>query len=63
MAALTGHSCATPVAQAARTAGVKRLLLLHVNPISTADDPIGLPGIRAIFPHAELSHDGMVVDF
>jgi ribonuclease Z len=63
MAALTGHSCATPVAQAARAAGVKRLLLLHVNPISTADDPIGLPGIRAIFPHAELSHDGMIVDF
>lgn len=63
MAALTGHSCATPVAQAARAAEVKRLLLLHINPISTADDPIGMPTIQTIFPNAELAHDCMVVDF
>jgi ribonuclease BN (tRNA processing enzyme) len=63
MADLTGHSCATPVAEAARAAGVKRLLLLHTNPLDDSDDPVGLPTIRAIFPKAELAEDGMVVDF
>jgi ribonuclease BN (tRNA processing enzyme) len=63
MANLTGHSCSTPVAQAAKAAGVKRLLLVHMNPASTADDSIGLPGIRQIFPGAEIASDDTVVEF
>jgi len=63
MAALTGHSCATPVAEAAKAAGAKRLLLVHVNPASEEDDPIGLAGVKKIFPNAELGLDGMVVEF
>ena len=38
-AAKTGHSHTTPVAQVATRAGVKRLVLVHLNPLSTADDP------------------------
>jgi ribonuclease Z len=63
MAALTGHSCATPVAQAAKAAGVKRLVLVHVNPADDSDDPIGMPGILKIFPYAELASDGMTIEF
>jgi ribonuclease Z len=63
MATLTGHSCATPVAEAAQAAGAKRLLLVHMNPASEEDDPIGLPAIRKIFPKAEIAEDGTVLDF
>lgn len=62
-AELTGHSCATPVAEVARAANVGRLILVHVNPLSKADDPIGLDRVRKIFPAAEIGHDGMEVDF
>lgn len=63
MAQLTGHSCATPVASAAKAAGVKRLLLVHMNPQSEAQDPIGLPGICKIFPNVEIAQDEAVVEF
>jgi ribonuclease BN (tRNA processing enzyme) len=62
-AALTGHSCATSVAQVARAAGTRRLLLVHVNPLDDSDDPVGLVGMRAIFPATELGQDLMEVDF
>jgi ribonuclease Z len=63
LAQLTGHSCATPVANAAKAARVKRLILVHVNPLSEAADPIGVPKIQTIFPAAELGNDGMIVEF
>ena len=59
----TGHTCATQVAQVARAAGAKRLLLVHTNPADEREDPIGLPIIRAIFPNAELASDGMEIEF
>lgn len=62
-AELTGHSCTTPVAEAARAAGVGRLLLVHVNPLSTDDDPIGLDVARAIFPAVEIAEDGQEIEF
>jgi len=62
-AKLTGHSCTTPVAEVARRAGVKRLILTHINPMSDADDPIGLDVAQAIFPATELGADGMEVEF
>ena len=61
-AQLTGHSCTTPVAEVARAAGVGRLILVHVNPLSEADDPIGLATARAIFPRTEVAEDGMEVE-
>jgi ribonuclease Z len=59
----TGHSHTTPVAQVAQRAGVKRLVLVHLNPLSTADDPIGLDVARAIFPNTILGEDRMELEF
>jgi len=59
----TGHSFTTPVAEVARKAEVGRLVLVHLNPLSTDDDPIGLDVARAIFPATELGEDLMEVDF
>lgn len=59
----TGHSSTTPVARAAAAAGVKRLVLMHFNPLDPSDDPVGLASARAIFPATDLAHDGMALDF
>ncbi len=63
MAELTGHSFTTPVAKVARAAKVGRMILVHLDPQSVADDPIGLDVARAIFPATELGSDLMVVEF
>jgi ribonuclease Z len=62
-AAKTGHSCTTPVARLARQAGVKRLVLVHINPLATEDDPVGLEAARAIFPQTDLGEDLMEIEF
>jgi ribonuclease BN (tRNA processing enzyme) len=59
----TGHSHTTPVAEVARQAAVKRLVLVHFDPASTADDPIGLDTARAIFPNTILGEDLMELEF
>jgi ribonuclease Z len=59
----TGHSCITPVAQVAAEAAVKRLVLLHFNPLIDSDDPIDVASARRIFPATELSRDGMAIEF
>ena len=59
----TGHSCTTPVAQLAREAGVGRLVLVHLNPLSEEKDPIGLDVARAIFPRTEIGEDRMELEF
>lgn len=58
-----GHSTATPVAEVAREVGAGRLLLVHIDPMLPKDDPVGIAGMRAIFPETEVAEDGMVVDF
>lgn len=58
MADLTGHSYATAVAELALRSKVQSLVLVHVDPLSAAPDPIGLPGIQRIFPAAEIASDG-----
>lgn len=63
MAQLTGHSCITPVAQVAKAAGVGRLALVHINPLSVDDDPLGLETAREIFPNTVLGEDQMVLEF
>jgi ribonuclease BN (tRNA processing enzyme) len=62
-AELTGHSCITPVAEVAKRAGVKRLVLVHVNPLTGDADPIGLETARAIFPKTDLGSDGQEIEF
>lgn len=62
-AATTGHSTITPVVELARAAGVGRLVLIHVNPLSTDDEPFDLAAARKIFPHIEVGEDRMEIDF
>jgi ribonuclease Z len=62
LAERTGHSTTTPVAEVAKKAAAKRLIVTHFNPLDISADPIGLAGMRAIFPNADLAEDGMVVD-
>lgn len=59
----TGHSCTTPVAQLARAARAKRLVLVHINPLDTEEDPVDLAAARRIFPHTDLGEDLMEVEF
>jgi len=42
LALKTGHSCLSSVLAVAKAAQVKRLLLIHVNPLANEDDPLGL---------------------
>jgi ribonuclease Z len=62
-AALTGHSCLTPVLQVARAAQVKRLVLVHLNPLADSDEFLGLEQARHIFPAVETGYDGMEIEF
>ncbi len=62
-AAKTGHSCTTPVAQVARAAEVGRLVIVHVDPVVTEADPIGLDVARRIFLNTELGSDLQVIEF
>lgn len=63
LALMTGHSHTTPVAQVARKAGVGRLVLMHLNPLVDALDPIGLDVAQAIFPATELGVDKLELEF
>lgn len=58
----TGHTHATRVAMLARDAGVKRLLLVHIDPQLPGDDPIGIETVREIFPNADIAEDGLSVE-
>jgi ribonuclease BN (tRNA processing enzyme) len=59
----TGHSHTTPVAQLAKDAHAKRLILVHVDPQQEVDDPIGLDVARRIFPATIIGEDLMEFDF
>ena len=59
----TGHSSSSNVAKLARAAQVKRLYLVHVDPQRSDSDPVGLNGIRAIFPETVLAEDLMEIEF
>lgn len=58
----TGHSNITPVAEVARKAGVGRLVLVHVDPFSPDEDPVGLGTAKKIFPRTEIGCDRMVLE-
>jgi len=61
-AQLTGHSCTTPVGEAARAAGVEQLVLVHVNPLLESDEELDLEAVRRSFPNASLGTDGMELE-
>ena len=62
-AKLTGHSCATPVAEVAAAADVGRLVLVHLNPLLGSDDELDLTAARKIFPKIEIGVDRMELEF
>ena len=59
----TGHSSVTPVAQVAKAAGVGKLLLVHLNPMVDAVDPIGVDVARKIFPNTIIGEDLAEIEF
>lgn len=61
-AELTGHSCLTPVAEAARAAGVGRLFLVHVSPLETQRPPLDLAQVSQIYSPIEIAYDQQVIE-
>ena len=61
-AKLTGHSCLTPVAKVAKKAGVKRLILCHLNPLIETDPPLDLKSVQSIYSEITIAQDRMVID-
>ncbi|QDV16818.1 Ribonuclease BN [Gimesia panareensis] len=59
----TGHSHTTPVAELARDAGVGQLVLTHIDPQETGDDPVGIEVAQKIFPNTILGEDLMELEF
>jgi ribonuclease BN (tRNA processing enzyme) len=58
----TGHSHTTRVAQLARQAAVGRLMLVHINPLATGEDPVGIERARAIFPNSSVAEDLLQIE-
>jgi len=59
----TGHSCLKSVLELAKAAGVKRLVLTHIDPLIADDDPLRLAESRHLFPRTEIAQDLMEVEF
>jgi ribonuclease BN (tRNA processing enzyme) len=62
LAATTGHSCLTPVAQVAAKVQADSLYLVHVNPLNEAEQPLNLQSIEAIYSGATVPSDQQVID-
>ena len=62
-ARITGHSCLTPVVEVARQAQVKRLALVHTNPLDLELKMLDLEAARKIFSNIVLPNDGDSVEF
>lgn len=54
------HSTSVSMARLAKAAGVKRLILVHINPAETEPERL-VDEARAVFPETELGEDGAVV--
>lgn len=63
LAPRVGHSHASAVAQVAQQAGVKRLVLVHINPLTPLTSALGLDAARRVFEPIELGHDLMEIEF
>lgn len=62
LAQQTGHSHASAVANLAKSADVKRLVLTHFDAFADPHHPINLERVRSIFPATELAKDLMTID-
>lgn len=61
-AALTGHSCLTPVAEIARAAKVGRCYIVHVNPLADGKEPLDLATVREIYSQIQVAADRQVIE-
>jgi ribonuclease Z len=61
-AALTGHSCLTPVAQVAKAVNTQRLFLVHINPLDESDHPLDLDSVAGIFKNVVVAEDQQTID-
>lgn len=59
----TGHSWTNRVASVAKVAAVRQLALVHLNPLETGPDPVGLESAMAVFPNTVVAADKLVLDF
>lgn len=63
-ASKTGHTWSSRVAEVANASRPKKLLLTHINPLETADDPVDRESIqRQVSAEVILAEDELVVDF
>ena len=62
LAEKTGHSCLSQVVRLAARAAVKRLALVHVNPLDPAGAMLNLSAARAVFPELILPADHDVLE-
>jgi ribonuclease Z len=60
---LTGHSCLTPVMQVAAKAEVKRLVLVHINPMMRDDAEMDIHLTQHIYKNVEIGVDRMELEF
>ncbi|SFI35745.1 MBL fold metallo-hydrolase [Planctomicrobium piriforme] len=63
LAARTGHCSASEVARLAVEAEVGRMVIVHVDPTIPLEDPVGVEGMRQIFPQTTLGYDGLSLEF
>jgi ribonuclease BN (tRNA processing enzyme) len=52
-----------PTVELAAAAQVKKLVLVHINPVYHEDDGYDLPAARKIFPATTLGTDKMEIEF
>jgi ribonuclease BN (tRNA processing enzyme) len=52
-----------PVVELAAAAKVKKLVLVHINPVYDEDDCYDLNAARKIFPATTMGVDGMEIEF
>lgn len=58
----TGHSFKSEVLELARDAQVKQLVLTHIDPDQTDDNPLKLARNESIFPNVSMAEDLMIID-
>ena len=61
-AALTGHSCLTPVAEVAAAASAESLYLVHINPLENESEPLDLDSVKSTFSNIVITSDKMAID-
>ncbi len=59
----TGHSWTSGVARLAKKANVKKLLLIHFNPLDPLRDPTHQDNAEEVFPHTIIAEDNMKIVF